>query len=282
LDWADNGETDVVGYNVYRSTSLASGYVRVNSAVVPTSAYADSGLQNGIQYYYGVTAVDGSGNESDSTGPVEATPEDQVPAAPSGLTAIAGEGQVTLDWADNSEPDVVAYRVYRSTGGGAYSLVAVQPGTSSQYLDRGLVNGTEYTYYVTALDGTRESTGSSTITATPMAQATMHVETITVVLTPSGKSYKASGTVYLVNSANLPLASATLTGEWWLNSGNSSSLLQTQTLTSSSSGTATFTSPPVKVTSGTTFTLRITGVVLAGYVFAPADGVTGATTLPVP
>jgi hypothetical protein len=41
-------------------------------------------------------------------------------------------------------------------------------------------------------------------------------------------------------------------------------------------------SPPVKVTSGTTFELRITGVVLAGYVFAPADGVTRATTLPVP
>ena len=33
---------------------------------------------------------------------------------------------------------------------------------------------------------------------------------------------------------------------------------------------------------GTTFELRITGVVLAGYVFAPADGVTRATTLPVP
>jgi alkaline phosphatase/fibronectin type 3 domain-containing protein len=282
LHWTGNVETDVVGYNIYRSTSPGSGYVQVNSALVPTSPYVDSGLNNGTKYYYVLTAVDGSGNESDPTGPVEATPVDQAPAAPSGLTAVAGDGQVTLDWADNAEPDVVGYKVYRSTGGGAYSLVAVQPVTTSQYLDSDLVNGTAYTYYVTAVDGTRESTGSSTVMATPMAQVTMHVETLTVVLTQSGKSYKASGTAYLVNSGNLPLASATLTGQWWLNSGNSGSLLQTQTVTSDSNGAALFTSAPVKVTSGTTFTLRITGVALAGYVFVPTDGVAEAISPSVP
>jgi large repetitive protein len=282
LDWADNAETDVVGYNVYRSTSPDSGYARVNSALVPTSPYLDSGLNNGTKYYYVVTAVDGSGNESNPAGPANATPVNLAPAAPSGLTAIAGDGQVTLDWTDATEPDVVGYKVYRSSGGGDYTLVTLQPVTTSQYLDTGLANGTEYTYYVTAVDKTWESAGSSTIVATPMAQTTMHVQTLTVVLTQSGKSYKASGTAYLVNSADLPLASATVTAEWWLNSGNSSSLLQTQTLMSNGSGTATFTSPPLKAISGTTFTLRITGVVLAGYVFAPADGVTGATSLPVP
>ena len=124
LDWAGNVETDVVGYNVYRSTSSDSGYARVNSALVPTSPYLDSGLNNGTKYYYVVTAVDGSGNESDPTAPADATPVDQAPAAPSALTATAGDSQVALDWADNTEPDVVGYRVYRSTGGGDYTMVA--------------------------------------------------------------------------------------------------------------------------------------------------------------
>jgi hypothetical protein len=67
-----------------------------------------------------------------------------------------------------------------------------------------------------------------------------------------------------------------------LNSGNSGSLLQTQTVTSDSNGAALFTSAPVKVTSGTTFTLRITGVALAGYVFVPTDGVAEAISPSVP
>jgi hypothetical protein len=282
LDWADNAETDVVGYNVYRSTSLNSDYARVNSALVPTSPYLDSGLNNGTKYYYVVTAVDGSGNESDPTAPVSATPVDQAPAAPSGLTATPGDTQVALDWADNTEPDVVGYKVYRSSGGGDYTLVTLQPVTTSQYLDTGLVNGTEYSYYVTAVDPTQESS-SSTVNATPQAQVTMHVETITMnPLTQAGKSYRASGTAYLVNSGNAPLPGATLTAEWWVTSGSSSSLLQTQTTMSDSNGAALFASAPIKVTSGTTFTLRITGVVLAGYVFVPTDGVTGAISPQVP
>jgi fibronectin type 3 domain-containing protein len=34
------------------------------SAVEPTTTYTDSNVQSGMSYYYVVTAVDGSGNES--------------------------------------------------------------------------------------------------------------------------------------------------------------------------------------------------------------------------
>ncbi len=46
------------------------------------------------------------------------------PAAPTGLVATvptAGPVEVTLDWNDNTEPDLLGYSVYRSeTGGGPY------------------------------------------------------------------------------------------------------------------------------------------------------------------
>ncbi len=136
---------------------------------------------------------------------------------------------------------------------------------------------------MTAVDAAAyESLPSTTATATPSAQVTMHVESITV--NPpiqSGKNYKASGTVSVVSSAHAALPSAAVTAEWWFNSGTSS-LLQTQTVTTDSNGAAVFTSPPVKATSGASFTLRITGVVLSGYLFNPSEGVPEDTSSPIP
>ena len=63
LTWNDTG-TSIAGYNVYRSTTSGSGYVKVNAALVPSMSYTDSSVQNNTTYYYVTTAVDGSGNES--------------------------------------------------------------------------------------------------------------------------------------------------------------------------------------------------------------------------
>jgi VCBS repeat-containing protein len=278
LDWGDNTESDLAGYNVYRGDGTIYDLVNT-AALVTASAYTDSGLVNGPQYSYIVTAVDHAGNESLPSNDADATPVDGPPSAPTGLIATARDGEVQLDWADNPETDVTGYRVYRADG----TLLTSSPITTSQYLDTGLLNGQQYTYYVTAVDATFESVPSSTVSATPTPQTTMHVESIVMnPLTPSGKSYKASGTAFVVTAANQPLAGAVVTAEWWLNTSGSSSFLQTQTVTANGSGAAAFTSPPVKATSGSTFTLRITGVVLSGYEFSPGDGVTEAGSPPVP
>jgi uncharacterized repeat protein (TIGR01451 family) len=63
LDWDDNGESDLAGYNVYRGTTMGT-YTKVNTSLVTASAYSDTGLINGTEYYYVVSAVDTSGNES--------------------------------------------------------------------------------------------------------------------------------------------------------------------------------------------------------------------------
>ncbi len=52
------------GYNVYRSTVSGSAYVMVNSAPLSALTYRDSAVQSGTTYYYVVTALDSSGNES--------------------------------------------------------------------------------------------------------------------------------------------------------------------------------------------------------------------------
>jgi hypothetical protein len=64
LSWAGSTSTGVVGYFVYRSTTSGSGYARLNPTAAPTTTYTDSTVKSGVTYYYVVTAVDGSGNES--------------------------------------------------------------------------------------------------------------------------------------------------------------------------------------------------------------------------
>mgnify|MGYP003835807941 CR=1 FL=1 len=67
LDWEDNTEQDLGGYNIYRSTTSGSGYAKLNSSAVPNSDYTDNTAAGGETYYYVVTAVDTSWNESDNS-----------------------------------------------------------------------------------------------------------------------------------------------------------------------------------------------------------------------
>ncbi len=177
LDWADNGEGDLAGYNVYRSLTSGSGYVKINGSLVSPSAYTDDTppLTNGTEYFYVVTAVDTSTNESGNSNEANSTPADAIPPAnAAGLGATPGDGQVALSWTANTEPDLAGYYVYRSTDSGGsptpYSQVNGLVGTNS-YTDVTVSNGTEYFYVVTAVDtSTNESVGySNEASATPVA-----------------------------------------------------------------------------------------------------------------
>jgi hypothetical protein len=64
LAWNASTSSTVSGYNVYRSTTNGSGYVKLNSSLVGGLSYIDSNLQSATTYYYVTTAVDGNGNES--------------------------------------------------------------------------------------------------------------------------------------------------------------------------------------------------------------------------
>lgn len=64
LSWIASTTTTVTSYNVYRSTTNGSGYVKINSSPVTLLAYTDSNVTNGLTYYYVTTAVDSNGLES--------------------------------------------------------------------------------------------------------------------------------------------------------------------------------------------------------------------------
>src|SRR5690606_17150084 len=89
--------------------------------------------------------------------------------APAGLTATAGNGEITLSWSAVRGAD--SYTVYRQVvTSGIASWEAVQDGiTATTYTVTGLTNGQSYTFAVTAKKGTVESELSDPVTAVPKA-----------------------------------------------------------------------------------------------------------------
>ena len=64
LSWAISPETDVAGYNVYRSEQAGAPGTRLTTDLLLTPAFRDMNVEPGHRYLYTVTAVDRSGNES--------------------------------------------------------------------------------------------------------------------------------------------------------------------------------------------------------------------------
>jgi fibronectin type 3 domain-containing protein len=64
LTWNENKERDLAGYNVYRSVKSGRDYGQLTDKLINRTTFSDVTVKPGVEYYYTVTAVDQSGNES--------------------------------------------------------------------------------------------------------------------------------------------------------------------------------------------------------------------------
>ncbi|WP_169853159.1 DUF7594 domain-containing protein [Anaerohalosphaera lusitana] len=127
LDWTDNSEGDLESYTVYRSTTSGSGYAAVAQGV-SSSDYTDNTVTNGTTYYYVVTAIDTSSNESGYSSEVSATPQGQQTVEMYVNSIVMGSrnagpnywGQATVHIKDDTGANVSGATVY-GTWSGAYS-----------------------------------------------------------------------------------------------------------------------------------------------------------------
>ena len=91
LDWDDNGEGDLAGYQIFRSTVSGDFSDPAIAQIGATSAYTDTGLTAGTTYYYVVMAEDTSGNLSAASNEASA-----VPTAPTGAILHVENVQVQV------------------------------------------------------------------------------------------------------------------------------------------------------------------------------------------
>lgn len=153
LDWEDNAESDLADYGVHRTTDAPDVPTRtwtlIDDGVSTTSAFTDTTIVNDQSYYYRVTAVDATGNESASSNEASATPTGSTTArivlSVNGYK-VKGMQKADLKWGGASATQVDIFR--KNTGG--YFLLAtvanVSPYAYTDNIDK--KGGGSYTYKV--------------------------------------------------------------------------------------------------------------------------------------
>jgi hypothetical protein len=160
----NDGGSTITGYTV---TSSPGGLTATTTGA--TSAIV-TGLTNGTAYTFTVTATNGIGTGAASAASAPVTPVGAVaPGTPTGVGAIAGDGQASVTWtapASTGGAAITGYTVTSSPGG----LTATTTGATSAIVT-GLTDGTAYTFTVTAtnLVGTGSASSPSS-PVTPVAE----------------------------------------------------------------------------------------------------------------
>ncbi len=116
LDWNDNTEPDLAGYNVYRGTT-PNVYAKINASLVTTSAYSDTGLTNGTEYYYVVRAVDTGGNESGASNEAYSIPQLEAGSA----LSFTSDSGTYVTFGDPDKLDLATFTIetwFKRTGAG--------------------------------------------------------------------------------------------------------------------------------------------------------------------
>jgi probable HAF family extracellular repeat protein len=151
-------------YNVKRAASTSGTYTTVVTGLSQTT-FTEHGLTDAVGVVYVVSATNAAG-EGPASNAIFVLPQAPL-GPPTGLAASnSTRGQIRLTWAEPHGVSVVQNYVYRATGNGAFTMIAVlTPATS--YTDRAVSRGLTYRYRVTAVavynNTALESTPSTTV-----------------------------------------------------------------------------------------------------------------------
>ena len=165
LEWQPSPSPDVAGYHVYRSEHLAEPMARLTLSPLPADArrFEDSTGTPGTQYFYSVSAIDRSGNESRPANPVAVIFRDEVPPPPpTGVRAEFRDGAIHITWNPVQAPDLMGYFVYRGEQREPLPRILKDPlgPSATSYVDygyggKGFKPGGTYFVGVSAIDQSR-------------------------------------------------------------------------------------------------------------------------------
>ena len=114
-----------------------------------------------------VLVLGAAGCDETTTAPRDVT----APAAPVGLSSVTGDGQVRLQWLENTEGDLAGYRLYAAPCASGSSCPYDRIGSTSatQFTVTGLTNGVTRYYAVSAVDraGNESALSYGTVFDTP-------------------------------------------------------------------------------------------------------------------
>lgn len=162
----DDGGSPVMRYTVYRSTEMLTPFPIANLSSQADS-YQEDGLDNGVSYYYWISAWNLIG-ESELSVPLVVIPG-TLPPAPFGLTAHPDLERIVLNWEVPSElggkPGIEA-RIWKGSTPGSvrpYDVVSI---ATTRYEDVPIAGGETCYYMVSLINTEGEGPGSQMVQAT--------------------------------------------------------------------------------------------------------------------
>ena len=186
-----------------------------------------------------VTVADSSSPAKTASANLSITVAATVPAAPTVISAVAGNTQVALLWtapASNGGSAIIGYDIYEGTSPKAESATPVASGVSgTSYTVTGLTNGTTYYFTIEAVNAVGNSVSSNEASATPVSSLVLTTTSL-----PSGSVGAAYSTTLAATGGTTPYT-------WAITSGSLPAGLSLNTSsgaitgTPSTSGTSSFT-----------------------------------------
>jgi hypothetical protein len=152
-----NGGSAILGYSVVATDKSTASHGGQTCATTTATTCTVTGLTNGDQYVFAVSATNavgaGSAASSNVVRPAAA------PGAPTITKVVPGVGQVTVSWIASSITGGTPVASYRVIGEPGAAFCHVPRGTTSCRIG-GLRHGTHYTFTVTATNAAGTSAAS--------------------------------------------------------------------------------------------------------------------------
>ena len=166
---ANDGGAQISNYRIYRSRTSGAEVFLVQIGNITT--FQDTGLTDGVQYFYRVGAVNSAG-EGALSNEASATPAVvSVPGPPINLSASPGKPRgIALAWAaptSTGGSPITGYEVWRGTASGTETKLTTANVTGTSYKDTTATKGVTYWYVVKAVNavGTGPSSGEASAIA---------------------------------------------------------------------------------------------------------------------
>ncbi len=172
--WRALGDPSVTKWQSRRKLDSAGNWpgtwMNIPGSDAATTSHVFTGLTNGTPYTFQVRAVNDQGAGPASTG-LSATPSVEPFARPTGVGAKAGNGRVTLSWADPGNASITKWQYRGKLAGasawGAAMDVSGSDAETTSVVVTGLTNSSAYHFQVRAF-GTVGGHWSPRVSATPL------------------------------------------------------------------------------------------------------------------
>ncbi|MBN2143386.1 MAG: 6-bladed beta-propeller [Candidatus Aureabacteria bacterium] len=152
FSWSAPEKESVEAYLIYRSPDKNGDYSLVGKTT--ETSFSESGLDDGIEYFYKIRKVYSNGILSDYSNSFSCT-TDARPLAVTELEAISDLTQkILIQWkARTEDKDILEYKIYRSDRAeGDFKLIKKLSARKRKYMDSKLKNNTTYYYKLKTID----------------------------------------------------------------------------------------------------------------------------------